>query len=193
MTQFIDWFNQSLHRGSLLTRAAVAHLYFESIHPFEDGNGRIGRAIVEKALSQSLGQPIVLAISQVIVQRKREYYAALERCNKTLNIEKWVHFFADIIVEAQKTALEMIEFLIGKSRLMNDLNGKINARQEKVLLRMFAEGITGFTAGLSAENYIVITKTSTATTTRDLADLVEKGALHKTGQLRHTRYWLNIL
>ena len=68
----------------------------------------------------------------------------------------------------------------------------INERQEKALLRMFAEGPSGFKGGLSAENYIRITKTSRATASRDLADLVEKGALRKTGQLKQMRYWLNL-
>ncbi|MCH9609199.1 MAG: hypothetical protein S4CHLAM45_04210 [Chlamydiales bacterium] len=75
---------------------------------------------------------------------------------------------------------------------MNRLEGHINDRQKKVLLRIFAEGIKGFSGGLSAENYIAITKTSRATATRDLLDLVEKRALKKTGKLRHTRYWLNL-
>ena len=64
--------------------------------------------------------------------------------------------------------------------------------REKVLLRMFAEGVHGFKEGLSAENYIAITKTSKATATRDLTDLVQKDVLVKTGELRHTRYWLNL-
>ncbi len=80
---------------------------------------------------------------------------------------------------------------MAKSKTMNSLKGKINDRQEKVLLRMFEEGTKGFLGGLSAENYISITKTSRPTATRDLTDLVNKGALYKTGQLRHTRYWLN--
>lgn len=72
------------------------------------------------------------------------------------------------------------------------LTGGLNPRQEKALLRMFPEGPNGFKRGLSAENYISITKTSRATATRDLADLVQKNALFKTGELRSTRYWLTI-
>jgi len=75
--------------------------------------------------------------------------------------------------------------------IMNRLKGRLTSRQEKVLLRMFAEGPSGFQGGLSAENYLSITKCSRPTATRDLADLVEKEALSKTGKLRHTRYWLN--
>jgi len=192
MTAFIKWFNSSKGKGSVLARAAVSHVYFESIHPFEDGNGRIGRALVEKVLSQGLGRPTLVAVSQGITRRKKEYYSALSSCNTTLDIGKWVAFFSEVIVQSQAEALSLVHFLVAKAKLMNALSGRINGRQEKVLLRMFAEGPKGFSGGLSAENYISITKTSRATATRDLADLVTRGALCKTGQLRHTRYWLNI-
>ncbi len=190
MERFVKWFNESKDRLSPLVRASIAHLYFESIHPFEDGNGRIGRAIVEKSLSQSLGEPILIAISKILSEKKREYYAALEGCNRCLEADSWIQFFADVIVDALNRSLELIHFLITKSKLLNSLVGQINSRQEKVLLRMFKEGPEGFMGGLSTENYLSITKTSRATATRDLADLVEKGALKRTGQLRHTRYWL---
>lgn len=81
---------------------------------------------------------------------------------------------------------------MAKTKILSNLAGKINKKQEKALLRMFHEGVNGFAGGLSAENYIKITKTSRATATRDLNDLVGKKALNKTGQLRHVRYWLNI-
>lgn len=192
MAQFIQWFNHSRGDESILARAAVVHVFFESIHPFEDGNGRIGRALVEKALSQSLGHPTLLAVSQGIVRRKKEYYEALGFCNRTLEINSWIQFFAEVILESQEESVSLIRFLAEKSRLMNELKGQLNERQEKVLLRMFAEGLKGFSGGLSAENYTKITKTSRATATRDLSDLVEKKALYKTGELKHTRYWLNL-
>lgn len=190
MTEFVNWFNCSV-KEPVLGRAAIAHVYFESIHPFEDGNGRIGRLLVEKILSQGIDQPILIAVSKILEKQKKEYYAALEKCNRSLEADHWVIFFADTILRAQEESLKLLHFLINKSKIMNVLAGKINSRQEKVLLRMFAEGLGGFKGGLSAENYISITKTSKATATRDLADLVQKGALVKTGELRHTRYWLN--
>ncbi|MFZ0565315.1 MAG: DUF4172 domain-containing protein [Chlamydiales bacterium] len=191
MTTFIRWFNDSEKGESALTRASVTHIYFESIHPFEDGNGRIGRVLVEKALSQSLKHPTLIAISEEIGKRKKEYYTALAACNRTLEIGHWLQFFSEMIVKAQEASLILIDFLMAKFKLMSSLQGKINERQEKVLLRMFAEGPKGFTGGLSAENYIAITKTSRATATRDLADLVDKKVLNKMGHLRHTRYYLN--
>jgi Fic family protein len=189
MVKFLEWFNSSPQ--SILGRAAIAHLYFENIHPFEDGNGRIGRAIIEKSLSQGIGRPILIALSKVLEKRKKEYYQALESCNQTLNATAWVEFFADVVLQAQEESLVLLNFIIEKSRLLTRLKGQLNARQEKVLLRMFEEGPKGFQGGLSSENYIAITACSRATATRDLSELVDLKALVKTGELRHTRYQLN--
>lgn len=197
MSQFVDWFNRTNTTESIsqsvLSRAAIAHVYFESIHPFEDGNGRIGRVLVEKALSQGVGRPILIAISKVLERRKKEYYAALEMCNRTLEVGYWVEFFVDSVLQAQEESMKLLYFLVEKSKLLTAVKEQLNPRQEKALLRLFAEGPNGFKGGLSADNYISITKTSRATATRDLNDLVQKGALVKSGELRHTRYWLKSL
>ena len=97
------------------------------------------------------------------------------------------------MLDAQQYTQRLIDFLIAKTRLYDRLRGKLNERQDKVLARMFREGLDGFKGGLSAENYLKITSTSRATATRDLQSLVELGALRKTGELKHTRYWLSIL
>ena len=192
MSAFIQWFNSADRSKSVLGIAAIAHIYFESIHPFEDGNGRIGRVLVEKILSQSIKQPVLIAVSKVLEKRKKEYYAELEKCNCTLDVQHWVEFFSGAVVQAHEDSMHLLYFIIKKSKMMSALSDQINPRQTKVLLRMFAEGPNGFQGGLSAENYIAITKTTRATATRDLTDLVEKGALTKTGELRHTRYDLNL-
>lgn len=192
MAIFVNWFNGANQSESILGRAALAHVYFESIHPFEDGNGRIGRLLIEKVLSQGIGRPTLIAVSRVLEKRRKEYYAALEKCNRTLEIGEWTEFFAEVVLQAQEESITFLYFLIEKSKLLTTLAKQLNPRQEKVLLRIFAEGLNGFKGGLSAENYIAITKTSRATATRDLTDLVQKGALVKTGELRHTRYWLNL-
>jgi Fic family protein len=190
MERYIEWFNTSQNSPSLLARAAIAHLYFENIHPFEDGNGRIGRALVEKSLSQGVNRSILIAFSKVLERRKKEYYKALESCNRTLEATEWVLFFAEVILQAQEEALKLLYFLIEKSKWLVQLSGKLNRRQEKALLRMFEEGPDGFKGGMSAEKYIAITGASRPTATRDLAELVQFGVLYKTGELRHTRYWL---
>jgi len=196
MDRFIAWFNACGpgEKEALppLTRAGLAHLYFVSIHPFEDGNGRIGRAISEMALSQGLGEPALMALSQTIHASRKRYYAMLEQSNRELEVTAWLEYFAGTVLDAQDYALRLVDFLIAKTRLYDRLHGCLNERQEKVLARMFREGLEGFKGGLSAENYIAITGTSPATATRDLADLVSKGALTRTGERRHTRYWLNV-
>ena len=196
MTQYIKWLNDTAPDGKsplpALTRAGIAHLYFVCIHPFEDGNGRIGRALAEKVLSQCLGQPTLIALSYTIQERKKAYYENLEKNNKDSEITAWLVYFANTILEAQGYTQELIDFLIEKSKLYEKLRGKMNERQEKVIARMFREGPEGFKGGLSAEKYLSIAKTSRATATRDLQDLVEKSALLKTGERKYTRYWLNI-
>jgi Fic family protein len=196
MDAFIFWFNETAPDGrrplAALTRAAIAHFYFVSIHPFEDGNGRIGRALAEKSLAQNLNQPTLIALAYTIESARKAYYAALERNNKDIEITDWLLYFADTVIEAQRNTIKRVDFYVAKAKLYEILRGRLNERQEKVLARMFREGINGFKGGLSAENYISIAKTSRATATRDLQDLLQKGALTKTGELRHTRYHLNI-
>jgi Fic family protein len=196
MNAFVRWFNNTAPDGDIplpaLTRAGIAHLYFVSIHPFEDGNGRIGRALAEKSLAQNLGQPSLIALAYTIERARKAYYAALERNSRSLEITDWLVYCAQTILEAQRNTIKRVEFYVTKTKLFEKLRGALNDRQETVLARMFREGIDGFKGGLSAENYITIAKTSRATATRDLQDLLAKGALTKTGELRHTRYHLNL-
>jgi len=196
MARFMKWFNATAPGGSeplpALTRAGIAHLYFETIHPFEDGNGRIGRAISEKALAQALGHPTLTALATTMLIRRKAYYQALEAANKYNEITPWLSWFAGIALEAQKRTETRVEFLIDKTKLLDQLRGHLNERQEKGLLRMLREGPEGFKGGLSAGNYASITGASPATATRDLADMVAKGALVRTGERRHARYAVGI-
>jgi Fic family protein len=196
MARFIDWFNRTAPNrpDSLpaLTRAGVAHLHFESIHPFEDGNGRVGRAIAEKTLIQSFGETILIALGTAILAHHRSYYDALEAANKRNEITAWLVWFAEIALEAQQQTTSQVEFLIAKTRLLDRLRGQLNARQSKAILRMLEEGPDGFKGGLSAGNYSTITGAPPATTTRDLADLVEKEALVRSGERRSARYRLKM-
>lgn len=197
MARFIDWFDQTRPASGvrplpILTRAALAHHWFVCIHPFEDGNGRIARALAEKAMAQGLGQPSLIALSQRVEQERKGYYAVLKRENKTNEITGWIDWFADAALGALDDSQRRVTFLIEKTRLHDALRGQINARQAKVLERMFREGPRGFTGGLSAGNYASITNAARATVTRDLADLVEKGALFRRGERRYARYFLNV-
>jgi Fic family protein len=196
MRRFIEWFNHTAPGSAAalpaITRAGCAHLYFESIHPFEDGNGRIGRAVAEKSLAQSLGQPSLIALATTILARRTNYYNALEAANNKNEITAWLAWFAGTTIEAQRRTIGLVEFLIDKTKLLDRLRGQLNDRQQKALLRLFREGPEGFKGGLSAGKYSTITGASPATTTRDLADLTEKGALIRTGERRHARYALSV-
>lgn len=196
MDRFNEWFNRAAPGGDAplpaITRAGIAHLYFVTIHPFEDGNGRVGRAVAEKALAQTLGRPTLLALADAIKRRQKDYYRALQEASQTNEITPWLTWFADTVVQAQNLTQARAEFLIVKTKMLDRLRGQLNPRQEKALLRMLGEGPEGFKGGMSADKYIRLTETSRATATRDLQDLVEKGALIRQGELRHTRYFLAI-
>jgi Fic family protein len=196
MNAFLDWFESSGPKGNKklgpLIRAGIAHLYFVSIHPMEDGNGRIGRAIAEKSLAQSLGQPSLIALSFVIEKHKKDYYAALERNNTQIEITDWLMYFSETIIKAQVRTLELVDFIIKKTKLYDKVRTQLNERQEKLLSRIFREGPEGFKGGLSVKNYLSITGASRATATRDLQYLVDLEVLTKTGELKGTRYYLNL-
>ena len=196
MEAFISWFNESAPDGSnpinSLARAAITHLWFESIHPFEDGNGRIGRALAEKVLAQGRKQAVITSLAGVLLKHRKSYYHELQQASQTLDINTWLNWFADRVLEAQARSQQYIEFLLSKIRMFDRLKSQLNSRQEKALLRVFAEGIDGFKGGLSAKNYMTITGAPSATTTRDLGNLVSKGALIIKGERKSTRYFLNI-
>jgi Fic family protein len=196
MDRFMQWFNRTSPGGEaplpILTRAGIAHLYFVSIHPFEDGNGRMGRAVSDKAISEGLGHAPLIALSLSINRGRKTYYELLERSNKGTEITAWLVYFAQTVLDAQAHSQELVEFLIAKTKFYDRLRGQLNARQDKAIARMMREGPGGFKGGLSAENYIRLTGTSRATATRDLQDLVQKEALLRTGTLKGTRYHLPI-
>lgn len=189
MDKYINWYNINKTLSPLM-KAGIAHLYFELIHPFEDGNGRIGRAIAEKSIAEYFNRPLLLSISKIIQQNKKQYYTELAACNHNLTITNWLIYFANTLIAAQQYSKKYIHFLIAKTKLYDRLQGKLNPRQEKVIARLFKAGLEGFKGGLSAENYISITDTTRSTATRDLQDLVQKGVLYKSGELKSTRYFL---
>jgi Fic family protein len=196
MDRYVGWFNRNGPDAKepllALTRAGLSHLYFESIHPFEDGNGRLGRALAEKSLAQNIGQPSLIALAFTIERKRKDYYEQLERHQTTLDVTSWLVWFAEAVLEAQRVTLDRVGFFIAKAHFYDRYRDALNQRQAKVIERMFREGPDGFKGGLSAENYISISGTSRATATRDLQELIELGALTRTGERRYTRYWLKL-
>ena len=197
MKQFIQWFNETAPGGKNeikkpVVRSAIAHLYFETIHPFEDGNGRVGRALSEKALSQGLGRPVLMSLSKTIEASKKEYYAALKEGQRSNEITLWLNYFANIVLGAQTQAEKEIDFTLRKTRFFDRYRSDLNSRQLKVVQRMLEEGTKGFTGGMSAKKYMAITGTSKATATRDLKDLANRRIFVLSGGGRSTRYEIKL-
>ncbi|MEM9338625.1 MAG: Fic family protein [Bacteroidota bacterium] len=197
MQRFVQWFNDTAPGGALEikkgpVRSAIAHAYFETIHPFEDGNGRMGRAISEKALSESMGQPALISLSRTIEANRTEYYHALMEAQSSNDLTNWVTYFVQVVVHAQTQAEELIAFTVKKSKFFDRYKNSLNERQLRVTNRMLEEGPQGFDGGMTAKKYMTIAKTTKATATRDLQDLVEKEVFTVSGGGRSTRYQVSL-
>ena len=197
MVRFIDWYNKSsLSKGnkkiSGIARAGIAHLWFEVIHPFDDGNGRVGRAIADHALSQSLGYPTTACLATAIEADKKSYYLQLEKASRrSLNVNAWLDYFADTVIKAQEIAREQVDFVLAKTRFYETYGDQLNDRQARMVARVFAEGRKGFEGGMTTRKYVAITKCPNRTASRDLSDLLAKGIIIPlSGGGRSTRYEL---
>lgn len=191
---FLDWFNRPSPMDGIV-RAAVAHLWFETIHPFEDGNGRIGRAIIDMAIAQDARQETRLyCMSRQLQENRSAYYDVLNQAQKgDLDITPWVTWFVQQFSAAcQKSGLQ-IDKAIEKARFWSTHADKdFNERQRKTLQKLLDAGDDGFLGGLTADKHSKITGASKATATRDLSDLLQKGALISRGIGKATKYYVNV-
>lgn len=201
MSRFLDWFNEtSPGRGVAapidgLARAALAHLWFESIHPFEDGNGRIGRAIADMAVAQVLRTPVRLfSLSRQLLDSRADYYDQLNACQRGgMDVTPWVQWFVRRCAAAYARAGAAIDDVLVKRRFLAQHHvAALNERQRKVVQRLLDDGDGGFQGGLNAEKYVKMTGISKPTATRDLADLVRRELLWTRGEGKATRYYLNV-
>ena len=122
MQSFFKWFNATTPTDktpmhNLLIRAAIAHLYYETIHPFEDGNGRMGRVIAEKNLAQGLKRPILMSLSTAIEADKKAYYTALKKAQRTNDVTEWVTYFTAIILKAQQLFYRNNPFYVEENKV----------------------------------------------------------------------------
>ncbi|WP_095159515.1 Fic family protein [Pseudomonas sp. Irchel 3E13] len=192
LERFLDWFNGDSHALHPLLRAGVAHFWFVTLHPFDDGNGRLTRAITDLALAQGEQQAIrFYAMSASILENRAGYYRILEQSQKgTVNITEWLMWFLQTLLAAMNQALGTIDRVLNKARFWQAHRlTPLSAEQLKVLNRLLDGGAKGFEHGISAAQYQAVAKVSKATATRHLADLLEKGLLEKLeGGGRSTRY-----
>jgi len=197
MDRFIVWFNRTApgkpnEIKSAPVRSAISHLYFESVHPFEDGNGRIGRAIAEKALSQGLVRPVLMSLSKTIDANKNNYYEALKEGQKSNEVSPWIKYFVQTVLVAQIDTEKQVDFILQKAKFFDKYRAKLNERQIRVIRRMLRDGPESFEGGINARKYIAIAHVSKATATRDLHYLKEIGVLNQVGAGRSVRYEVNL-
>lgn len=199
LSAYLDWFEASRSDAGLdpLLRAGIAHFWFVTLHPFDDGNGRLTRAITDLALAQGEQQAIrFYAMSASILDDRRGYYRILESSQKAaLDITAWLEWFLHTLLRSLQQALTRIDRVLAKARFWQRHRGQpLSTEQVKVLNRLLEGGERGFEDGISAAQYQAVAKVSKATATRHLADLLDKGCLCKLpGGGRSTRYriaWL---
>ncbi|MCL7751440.1 Fic family protein [Guyparkeria hydrothermalis] len=191
---FVDWFNRPPGGLDGLLRAGIAHLWLITLHPFDDGNGRVTRAVTDRALAQAERQSVrFYSLSAAIMARRNAYYDQLERAQRgDLDITPWLAWFLDTLEAALRQALERLDRVLAKARFWHHhATTVLSERQIKVLNRLLDTAGEEFEHGINARKYQSLAKVSKATATRDLADLVEKGCLRKLpGGGRSTRYAL---
>jgi Fic family protein len=198
MRVFLDWFNGAKNSSGLdgLVRAGLAHVWFEAIHPFADGNGRVGRAILDMAISQDAKSASRLhGLSIQISAKKTAYYDALNRAQRgSGDVTEWLVWFINIFADSCQTSLRVIDEALVRTRFWSvNKDVPLNARQRKALARMLGAGPGKFEGGMTPRKYMALTKANNRlTANRDLTDLVEKHLLVRGGAGRSTFYNLAI-
>ena len=195
MIKFLDWWNTPPDELDGLIRAAIAHLWFVTIHPFDDGNGRIARAITDMALAQDEKiNKRLYSLSSQIIKDKKNYYDILEKTQKGQgDITEWINWFLDMFYRSIENSKSKIEksLYIGKFYKFY-AQVELNERQKKVIQRLLDCLPEDFRGGLTNKNYVAMTKISPGTAKRDLADLVNKSILiPNEGKGRSVSYRLN--
>jgi Fic family protein len=195
---FLTWFAQSEGAPTIdpLLRAGIAHFWFVTLHPFDDGNGRLTRAITDLALAQAEHQAIrFYAMSASILADRSGYYRVLEDSQKgDLDITEWLTWFLQTLLHSLEQALLRIDRVLGKARFWRrHAEDMLSAEQRKVVNRLLEGGERGFAEGINASQYQAMAKVSKATATRHLSDLTEKGFLRRLpGGGRSTRYEIDL-
>ncbi|MEI4968618.1 MULTISPECIES: Fic family protein [Aeromonas] len=198
LAAFIFWFNQTRHDPTMdpLLRAAIIHFWFVTLHPVDDGNGRLTRALTDLALSQADSHSIRLyAMSVAILERRADYYRALESAQKgSLDITSWLCWFLDTLHHSLDLALQGIARSLARTNFwLRHNHDCLNPEQTKVVNRLLGGGEQGFENGINASQYQKVAGVSKATATRHLAELVEKGCIEKLpGGGRNTRYQIRL-
>lgn len=179
MEGFFSWWRESAGNMDGLVRAGLAHLRFLTIHPFEDGNGRLARTLTDMALAMDDGAPLrPYSLSAQVLAERKAYYEVLERTQKGgLDVTDWLVWFMELVARAMERADGVLDRVLAKADFWRRAGGlPLNDRQRKVLNRLLDAG-PAFEGGLTTRKYMGMTGTSRATAWRDMAELVAAGLL----------------
>ena len=182
MKEFLSWWEAIKDKEDGLLRAGLAHFYFVTIHPFEDGNGRIARALTDMALAQDEKLSTrYYSLSSQIMEERDDYYDVLEKCQKGQgDLTEWFQWFLERHIRAVGGATKLIADVLTKAHFWQDHDkAEINERQRKVVNRLLDAGKGNFEGGLTTRKYVAMTKTSRATAFREISDLLDKRFLHQ--------------
>jgi Fic family protein len=196
MKALLTWFEAHRVKPEMdgIVRSAIAHLWLEVVHPFEDGNGRIGRALSELALAQDMrSSQRLFSLSQQMLQDRAGYYAQLQAASAQgrMDVTAWVLWFVQCVEKACLATLGHMQAASAKTHYWSALNEdhpKLTASQKKVLNKLYDAGPGGYSGGMSTEKYVAIAGVSRATAYRELTDMLDAGLLLRVGQGRGTRY-----
>jgi len=191
MGRFLTWWDESKGKVEGIVRAAVAHFWFVTIHPFEDGNGRIARALTDLALAQDDMQRVrYYSLSTQIMAERESYYGILERSQKgTCDITEWLAWFLGSFARAIERSEDILNGVFSKSEFWRvHAQERLTDRQKKVINRLLDEGPEGFEGGMTTQKYASMTHCSRATAFRELDQLTELGIMRREGQGRGVRY-----
>ena len=194
LTRFVDWFNSPPAALNRYLRAGLTHLWFVTLHPFDDGNGRVTRALTDRALAQADATSIrYYSHSTVLMAERREYYDILQASQRgDLDVTPWLEWFLDTLATAMRQGQQRFERVLCKTRFWRrHAQTVLSERQVKVLNRLLDTWGDDYSSGINATQYRSLAKVSKATATRELGDLLKKGCLTKLpGGGRSTRYAL---
>ncbi len=189
MNRFLEWFNSNENNDYI--KSAIAHLWFVCIHPFDDGNGRIGRAIADMALSKADNSKMrFFSISHQINKDKKQYYDILERTQKgNCNITEWIIWYLDCIIRSINHSDNILHRVLNKTIFWQTHTETTISQRQKEVLNLYLDGYPG---KLTVKNWAKHSKTSTDTAARDIKDLVEKQILiPQKGRVRDVFYGIS--
>ena len=187
--RFLAWFNANDSMTPLFIRAGLAHLWFLTLHPFDDGNGRLARALTDSLIARDEGMPFrFYSVSDEICRQKNEYYLRLERAQRSgLEVTPWLAWFLQVVDRAIIASDGILQRMLEKSRFWRrHAQDGLNARETRLVNLLW----DGFEGNMTSGKWAKLGKCSQDTAIRELSHLVACGALHRIGQGRATHYAL---